>query len=119
MEAQMGTLTEAGLARRTSNATKGRLMDNFPRSFRDNLRVSRGALFFAAVIVAALIVGLMAAYSAFDLGSILPKRRPAGTHPLSIVADGSQGPIAHVCSTTVGGAAGTPLHRSVDAVGTC
>ena len=51
-------------------------MDNFPRNFRENLRVSRGALFLAAVVVAALLVGLMAAYSAFDLGSILPKRRP-------------------------------------------
>ena len=50
-------------------------MDNFPRNFRDNLRVSRSALFLAAVVVVALMVGLMAAYSAFDLGSILPKRR--------------------------------------------
>jgi hypothetical protein len=83
-------------------------MDNFPRNFRDNLRASRSALFYAAVIVAALIIGLMAAYSAFDLGSILPKRRPSGTHPVSIVADRSQGPIAHVCSTTIGGSAGTP-----------
>ena len=35
-------------------------MDNFPRNFRDNLRASRSALFYAAVIVAALIIGLMA-----------------------------------------------------------
>jgi hypothetical protein len=54
---------------------ESRLMDNFPRNFRDNLRVSRSGLFLAAVVVAALIIGLMAVYSAFDLGSILPKRR--------------------------------------------
>jgi hypothetical protein len=51
-------------------------MDNLPRNFRDNLRFSSRGLFLAAVVVAALIIGLMAAYSAFDLGSILPKRRP-------------------------------------------
>jgi len=63
-------------AHRNIPCNESRLMDNFPRNFRDNLRVSRGALFLAAVVVAALLVGLMAAYSAFDLGSILPKRRP-------------------------------------------
>jgi hypothetical protein len=51
-------------------------MDNLPRNFRDNLRFSSRGLFLAAVVVAALIIGLMAAYSAFDLGSILPKLRP-------------------------------------------
>ena len=65
-----------GSAHRSIQRYEGHRMDNFPRNFRDNLRVSRGTLFVAAVIVAALILGLMAAYSAFDLGSVLPKRGP-------------------------------------------
>ena len=63
-------------AQRYNRCNESRRMDNFPRNFRENLRVSRGALLLAAVVVVALIIGLMAAYSAFDLGSILPKRRP-------------------------------------------
>jgi len=72
----MRTRLPMGPARPQPQRNESRLMDNLPRNFRDNLRFSSGRLFVAAVVVAALIIGLMAAYSAFDLGSILPKRRP-------------------------------------------
>jgi hypothetical protein len=51
-------------------------MTRFPRNFADNLRTSRGTLLAGAIVVAVLMIALMAAYSAFDLGSLLPNRRP-------------------------------------------
>jgi hypothetical protein len=51
-------------------------MEQFHRNFRDNLRVTPRTLLVAAVVVGALFVILMAAYTAFDLGAALPKRRP-------------------------------------------
>ena len=50
-------------------------MGNLRRNFADNLRVSRRGLFLAAGIVATFIIALMAAYCAFDLGALLPKRQ--------------------------------------------
>jgi hypothetical protein len=51
-------------------------MDRFPRNFADNLRTSRGTLLVAAIVVAVLVISLMAAYSVFDLGSLVANRRP-------------------------------------------
>jgi hypothetical protein len=51
-------------------------MDRFTRNPRDNLQVSRGSLIVASLVIAALIIALVAAYSFFDLGAVLPKRRP-------------------------------------------
>jgi hypothetical protein len=51
-------------------------MVRFPRNFRDNLRVSSRLLLIAAVVVALLFLALVVAYSAFDLGATLPRRRP-------------------------------------------
>jgi hypothetical protein len=51
-------------------------MARFPRNFADNLRTSRGTLLAAAIAVAILMIALLTAYSAFDLGSLLPNRRP-------------------------------------------
>jgi hypothetical protein len=52
------------------------VMEQFPRNFRTNLRFSNRTLIAAAVAIAALFAVLMAAYNAFDLGAVLPKRRP-------------------------------------------
>ena len=71
-----GLAAQGNQPARNHQCNESRLMDNLPRNFRDNLRFSNRGLFLAAVVVAALIIGVMAAYSAFDLGSILPKRRP-------------------------------------------
>jgi hypothetical protein len=49
-------------------------MERFRRNFRGNLRVSNRGLLVAAVIIAMLFLFLVVAYSAFDLGAILPKR---------------------------------------------
>jgi hypothetical protein len=50
-------------------------MDRFPRQFRDNLRVTSRTLFIAAVIVAALFLVLVLAYSTFDLGAFFARTR--------------------------------------------
>ena len=50
-------------------------MDRFTRNLRDNLRVSRGMLVVAAVVVALLFLVLVVAYTTFDLGAALPRRR--------------------------------------------
>lgn len=51
-------------------------MEQFPRNFRDNLRVTIRSLLIAAVVVAGVIVVVVLAYAAFDLGTVLPNRRP-------------------------------------------
>jgi hypothetical protein len=50
-------------------------MDRFPRNFRDNLRVSGRTMLIAGLIIAALFVALVLAYSALDLGAVLPRTR--------------------------------------------
>jgi hypothetical protein len=51
-------------------------MDRFPRNLRDNLRVSSRTLLGAAVVIVLLFLVLIIAYTAFDLGAALPRRRP-------------------------------------------
>jgi hypothetical protein len=53
-------------------------MAHFPRNFRDTLLRSANTrtLLIAALIVAALFVVLVIAYTAFDFGGVLPRRRP-------------------------------------------
>ena len=51
-------------------------MRKFTRNLHDNLRVSRSGLLKAALIIVVLILLLVVLYTAFDLGTVLPKRRP-------------------------------------------
>jgi hypothetical protein len=51
-------------------------MADFPRNFRDNLRVNGRRIVIAAIGIAILFAVLVVTYSLFDLGTVLPKRRP-------------------------------------------
>src|SRR5215467_7107125 len=51
-------------------------MAQFPKNFRDSLRVSGSGLLTAALVITVLIFLLVAAYTVFDLSAVLPKRRP-------------------------------------------
>jgi hypothetical protein len=53
-------------------------MVRFPRSFRDTLlrTATTRTLLVAAIVVAALFVVLVVAYTAFDFGAVLPRRHP-------------------------------------------
>jgi hypothetical protein len=51
-------------------------MEQFPRNFRDNFRVTNRMLIVAAVVIVVLFVVLVTSYTAFDLEAVLPKRRP-------------------------------------------
>jgi hypothetical protein len=51
-------------------------MDRFTRNYWDHLRTSPQALIIASLVIVALFLILLAAYTALDLGPVLPKRRP-------------------------------------------